>query len=170
MLVIDEKKAEYWLKKAEDSARGKRAFELFGEGYNCSQAVALAFADLIEMDEKLLVRMTSSFGGGMGRLREVCGAVSGLTLTLSAIYGYDAPDDRAAKLALYHGVQEAAERYRAENGSIICRELLGLSQDVKKVDPAPRTQEYYKKRPCPELVAMAAQIADDYIAAHPVGR
>ena len=68
------------------------------------------------------------------------------------------------------GVQEAAERYRAENGSIICRELLGLSQDGKKVDPAPRTQEYYKKRPCPELVAMAARIADDYIAAHPVGR
>ncbi len=148
----------------------EQAQALFMQGYNCAQAVFAAFCDETGLTQQQALKLASGFGGGVGGMREVCGAVSGLTLTLSAIYGYDAPDDRAAKLALYHGVQEAAERYRAENGSIICRELLGLSQDVKKVDPAPRTQEYYKKRPCPELVAMAAQIADDYIAAHPVGR
>ena len=148
----------------------EQAQALFMQGYNCAQAVFAAFCDETGLTQQQALKLASGFGGGVGGMREVCGAVSGLTLTLSAIYGYDAPDDRAAKLALYHGVQEAAERYRAENGSIICRELLGLSQDVKNVDPAPRTQEYYKKRPCPELVAMAAQIADDYIAAHPVGR
>lgn len=148
----------------------EQAQALFMQGYNCAQAVFAAFCDETGLTQQQALKLASGFGGGVGGMREVCGAVSGLTLTLSAIYGYDAPDDRAAKLALYHGVQEAAERYRAENGSIICRELLGLSQDVKKVDPAPRTQEYYKKRPCPELVAMAARIADDYIAAHPVGR
>lgn len=148
----------------------EQAQALFMQGYNCAQAVFAAFCDETGLTQQQALKLASGFGGGVGGMREVCGAVSGLTLTLSAIYGYDAPDDRAAKLALYHGVQEAAERYRAENGSIICRELLGLSQDLKKVDPAPRTQEYYKKRPCPELVAMAAQIADDYIAAHPVGR
>ena len=147
----------------------EQAQALFMQGYNCAQAVFAAFCDETGLTQQQALKLASGFGGGVGGMREVCGAVSGLTLTLSAIYGYDAPDDRAAKLALYHGVQEAAERYRAENGSIICRELLGLSQDVKKVDPAPRTQEYYKKRPCPELVAMAARIADDYIAAHPVG-
>lgn len=148
----------------------EQAQALFMQGYNCAQAVFAAFCDETGLTQQQALKLASGFGGGVSGMREVCGAVSGLTLTLSAIYGYDAPDDRAAKLALYHGVQEAAERYRAENGSIICRELLGLSQDLKKVDPAPRTQEYYKKRPCPELVAMAAQIADDYIAAHPVGR
>ena len=148
----------------------EQAQALFMQGYNCAQAVFAAFCDETGLTQQQALKLASGFGGGVSGMREVCGAVSGLTLTLSAIYGYDVPDDRAAKLALYHGVQEAAERYRAENGSIICRELLGLSQDVKKVDPAPRTQEYYKKRPCPELVAMAAQIADDYIAAHPVGR
>ena len=148
----------------------EQAQALFMQGYNCAQAVFAAFCDETGLTQQQALKLASGFGGGVSGMREVCGAVSGLTLTLSAIYGYDAPDDRAAKLALYHGVQEAAERYRAENGSIICRELLGLSQDVKKVDPAQRTQEYYKKRPCPELVAMAAQIADDYIAAHRVGR
>ena len=148
----------------------EQAQALFMQGYNCAQAVFAAFCDETGLTQQQALKLASGFGGGVGGMREVCGAVSGLTLTLSAIYGYDAPDDRAAKLALYHGVQEAAERYRAENGSIICRELLGLSKDVKKADPAPRTQEYYKKRPCPELVAMAARIADDYIAAHPVGR
>ena len=148
----------------------EQAQALFMQGYNCAQAVFAAFCDETGLTQQQALKLASGFGGGVSGMREVCGAVSGLTLTLSAIYGYDVPDDRAAKLALYHGVQEAAERYRAKNGSIICRELLGLSQDVKKVDPAPRTQEYYKKRPCPELVAMAARIADDYIAAHPVGR
>ena len=146
----------------------EKAEALFLEGYNCAQAVFAAFCDLTGLEEKQALKLASGFGGGVGGMREVCGAVSGLTLTLSALYGYDTPDDCAAKLALYHSVQAAAERYREQNGSIVCRELLGLSQDVKKVDPAPRTQEYYKKRPCRQLVGMAAQIADDFIAGHPL--
>ncbi|MCI5993654.1 MAG: C-GCAxxG-C-C family protein [Clostridiales bacterium] len=145
----------------------EKAEELFQQGYNCAQAVFAAFCDVTGLDEAQALRLASGFGGGVGGMREVCGAVSGLTLVFSALYGYDAPDDRAAKLALYHSVQAAAEQYREANGSIVCRELLGLSKDVKKADPAPRTQEYYKKRPCKQLVGMAAQIADDFIASHP---
>lgn len=171
MLVIDEKKAEYWLKKAEDSTRGKRAFELFGEGYNCSQAVALAFADLIEMDEKLLVRMTSSFGGGMGRLREVCGAVSGMFFVAGALYGYGEPGNagQQEKAEHYARIQELAGEYRAINGSIVCRELLGLGQTgADQPTPELRSAEYYKKRPCGQLVMLAATIMESYIEDHPV--
>ena len=171
MLVIDEKKAEYWLKKAEDSARGKRAFELFNEGYNCSQAVALAFADLIGMDEKLLVRMTSSFGGGMGRLREVCGAVSGMFFVAGALYGYGEPGNagQQEKAEHYARIQELAGEYRAINGSIVCRELLGLGQTgADQPIPELRSAEYYKKRPCGQLVMLAATIMESYIEDHPV--
>lgn len=171
MLVIDEKKAEYWLKKAEDSTRGKLAFELFGEGYNCSQAVALAFADLIEMDEKMLVRMTSSFGGGMGRLREVCGAVSGMFFVAGALYGYGEPGNagQQEKAEHYARIQELAGEYRAINGSIVCRELLGLGQTgADQPTPELRSAEYYKKRPCGQLVMLAATIMESYIEDHPV--
>lgn len=148
----------------------QKAQELFFQGYNCSQAVFAAFCDVTGMEEKLALRLASGLGGGVGGMREVCGTVCGLTLTLSALYGYDAPGAREAKLTLYHAVQETAERFREQNGSIICRELLGLDPSVRALDPSPRTQEYYKKRPCLALVALAAQIADDYIAAHPIGR
>lgn len=146
----------------------EKAEALFLQGYNCAQAVFAAFCDLTQMEQKQALRLASGFGGGVGGMREVCGTVSGLTLTLSALYGYDAPDAREAKLALYHAVQQTAERFREENGSIVCRELLGLAKDTKAIDPAPRTPEYYKKRPCRKLAGMAAQIADDYIAAHPL--
>lgn len=145
----------------------ERAQALFRQGYNCAQAVFAAFCDETGLTQQKTLMLASGFGGGFGGLREVCGAVSGMTLVLSAVYGYDTADDRAAKLALYHCVQQAAEQYREENGSIVCRELLGLSGEVKKLDPAPRTQEYYKKRPCQQLVGMAAQITQDYLAAHP---
>lgn len=146
----------------------EKAQALFLQGYNCAQAVFAAFCDLTGLEEKQALRLASGFGGGMGGMREVCGTLSGLTLTLGALYGYDAPGAREEKLALYHAVQQAAERFREKNGSIVCRELLGLAKDQKPIDPAPRTQEYYKKRPCAQLAAMAAQIADDYIAAHPL--
>ena len=156
MVEIDEKKAEYWLKKAEESPRGQRAFELFKEGYNCSQAVVLAFADLIGMDEKLLTRVTSSFGGGMGRLRLVCGAVSGM---------------QQEKAAHYERIQELAGEYRAVNGSIVCRELLGLATSgADQPTPELRTAEYYKKRPCGQLVMLAATILESYIKEHPTDR
>ena len=173
MVEIDEKKAESWLKKAEESPRGQRAFELFKEGYNCSQAVVLAFADLIGVDEKLLTRVTSSFGGGMGRLREVCGAVSGMFFVAGALYGYEEPGTagQQEKAAHYERIQELAGEYRAVNGSIVCRELLGLATSgADQPTPELRTAEYYKKRPCEQLVMLAATILESYIKEHPTDR
>lgn len=172
MFEIDEKKADDWSERAEKSPRGQRAMEYFKQGYNCSQAVVLAFADLIEMDEGLLLRMVSSFGGGMGRLREVCGAVSGMFFVAGALYGYETPGaaGQQEKAAHYARVQELAGEYRAVNGSIVCRELLGLGAASGADQPTPelRTAEYYKKRPCPELVRLAATILEDYIEKHPI--
>ena len=173
MIEIDEKKSEYWLKKAEDSPRGQWALAYFKEGYNCSQAVVLAFSDLIGMDEKLLVRMSSSFGGGMGRLREVCGAVSGMFFVAGALYGYEEPGaaGQQEKAAHYARIQELADEYRAINGSIVCRELLGLdTHGADQPTPELRTAEYYKKRPCGQLVMLAATILESYIEEHPTGR
>ena len=173
MIEIDEKKAEYWLKKAEDSPRGQRALTFFKEGYNCSQAVVLAFSDLIGMDEKLLVRMSSSFGGGMGRLREVCGAVSGMFFVAGALYGYEEPGaaGQQEKAAHYARIQDLADEYRAINGSIVCRELLGLdAHGADQPTPELRTAEYYKKRPCGQLVMLAATILESYIEEHPTDR
>lgn len=137
------------------------AESLFKSGYNCSQAVAAAFADETGLDKELIAQLTTGFGGGIGRMREVCGTVSGMAFVISALYKED-------KASIYARVQEVAEEFRRENGSIICRELLGLS--IKGADspvPEPRTNTYYKKRPCAELVGMAADILERYITAHP---
>lgn len=141
----------------------ERAKELFLNGYNCSQAVACAFAEEMGMDEDTAAKIVSSFGGGMGRMREVCGAVSGMLFVAGALYGYCDPKDYEAKKAHYERVQLLAARYKEQTGSIICRELLGL--EGKNASPAPseRTQEYYKKRPCPDLAGLAAEIMEDYI-------
>ncbi|HAL63187.1 MAG TPA: hypothetical protein DCO93_01930 [Clostridiales bacterium] len=144
-------------------SRKEKAMELFESGYNCSQAVVLAFADLLGVDEKALARLTSSFGGGMGRLREVCGAVSGMFMVAGLLYGYDGAETGAKKAEHYARIQHLAERFSQDTGSIVCRELLGL--DRKKDSPTPdkRTEEYYKKRPCRELVGLAAEILEEMI-------
>lgn len=141
------------------------AAELFMNGYNCAQAVAMAFSDLTALDEKTTARLISSFGGGMGRLREVCGAVSGMLFVAGILYGYDSPDDTAKK-AHYARVQKLAEKFRATAGSIVCREI--LKNPPSDPNPTPRTAEFYKLRPCVQLVVLAAQIMDNYIAAHPI--
>lgn len=169
MLSIDEDKAAYWLRELEKSSRGQRATGYFLEGYNCTQAVALAFADLIGMDEKTLLRMCSSFGGGMGRLREVCGAVSGMFLVAGFLYGYDTPGaaGQKDKAEHYARIQELAAEYRAVNGSIVCRELLGLgSKGADNPTPELRTAEYYKKRPCGQVIGIAATILEKYVEEH----
>lgn len=171
MLETDTVKAGYWLTQLEKSPRGQRAMEFFLEGYNCTQAVALAFADLIGMDEKTLLRMSSSFGGGMGRLREVCGAVSGMFLVAGFLYGYDTPGaaGQQAKAEHYARIQELAGEYRAVNGSIVCRELLGLEMSgANRPTPEPRTAEYYRKRPCGQVIGIAATIMEEYVKGHPV--
>ncbi|HEX3022779.1 MAG TPA: C-GCAxxG-C-C family protein [Lachnospiraceae bacterium] len=137
--------------------------DLFKSGYNCSQAVFLAFCDEYGMDIETALKISSSFGGGMGRLREVCGAVSGMFMVAGMIYGYTDPKDNGTKSEHYERIQYLAKQFEKENGSIICRELLGLGKGKDSPVPELRTAEYYKKRPCVELVGMAAGIMEKYI-------
>jgi C_GCAxxG_C_C family probable redox protein len=110
--------------------------------------------------------MISSFGGGMGRLREVCGAVSGMAAVAGILYGYDSPTDDEAKKNHYALVQQLAEAFRQETGSIICREL--LDNPTSDPTPSPRTAQFYADRPCARFVYLAAAVLDDYIAENPV--
>lgn len=148
--------------------RKEKAMALFEEGYNCAQAVFLAFADMHGIDERTAAALSSSFGGGMGRLREVCGAVSGMFMTAGVLYGYDSPTAKEEKAEHYARIQELASSFEAANGSIVCRELLGLTVHRDVPIPEARTKEYYKKRPCKELVGQAAEILERYIEEHPV--
>ena len=140
---------------------GIKAAELFLGGYNCAQAVAVAFCDLTGLEEKQAAKMASAFGGGMGRLREVCGAVSGMLLVLGILDGYDDPTNDAAKRELYSRVQALAREFREENGSIICREL--LDNPPADPNPTPRTADFYTQRPCARMVLTAARILDEYL-------
>ena len=172
--------------------RSEKAYNLFKEGYNCCQSVVLAFSDFIAEcggpGEEQLKALCSGFGGGFGRMREVCGTVSGMTI-LAGFICPAALGDKAAKASNYALVQSFAARFREANGSIICRELLGLSAPAhtdgsgsglagtaaKKNNelagtaamdspvPSDRTAEYYRKRPCAELCAFAASIVEDYL-------
>jgi len=142
---------------------GLRAEELFRQGYNCSQSVLLAFGDATGLDDETALKISSSFGGGLGRMREVCGAVSGACMALGLIKGYTDPDDRQAKTAHYHLIQEFTKRFRERNGSIICRELLSGSGAKEGSDPEKRSPEYYRKRPCPVLCRTAAEIVDELL-------
>lgn len=144
----------------------EHAAQLFREGYNCAQAVAMAFCPETGLPPQTAARMASPFGGGMGRMREVCGAVSGMLLAAGMLYGYDDAADTAGKRALYAQVQAMAADFRAEHGTIICRELLmGPPSDPA---PTPRTAEFYQKRPCVHMVMTAARILEAYIEAHPL--
>lgn len=138
--------------------KGELAKSYFMQGKNCSQSVALAFCEEMGIDEDTAARQTVGFGGGMGRMREVCGAVSGMTYVISNLYG------NRDKADVYKMVQAAANEFKSINGSIICRELLGLDADTK-ISPLPeeRTKKYYKKRPCAELCSIAADILDGLI-------
>ena len=142
------------------------AAELFLKDYNCAQAVAVAFCDVTGMEPALAARMAAPFGGGMGRMREVCGAVSGMFIVLGQLYGYDNSDADSHKKELYKQVQALAEKFKAENGSIICREI--LKNPPSDPNPSPRTAEYYAQRPCARMVMIAADILDEYIKEHPV--
>ena len=144
-----------------------QAAELFLGGYNCAQAIAVAFSDVTGLDRDFSAKMASSFGGGMGRMREVCGAVSGMLMVAGLLYGYDSPTDDGAKKAHYALVQDLAGQFREEAGSIVCREI--LKNPPSDPNPSPRTAEYYKNRPCARMVMLAARILDRYIAEHPVG-
>lgn len=142
------------------------ARELFLMGYSCAQAVACAFADEMSMDMETAAKLAASFGGGMGRLREVCGAVSGALIVLGALKGYADPEDPDAKMAHYARVQDFAARFRAKHETIICRELLAGLEAAKSTDPRAeaRTPEYYRTRPCVRFVETAAGILEEMLA------
>ena len=141
------------------------AAELFLKGYNCAQAVAVAFCDVTGLTPDQSAKLMSSFGGGMGRMREVCGAVSGMLMVAGHLYGYSDPGDGTAKKNHYALVQELAGKFREQAGSIVCREI--LKNPPSDPAPTPRTAEFYKERPCARMVFLAAQILDEYIASHP---
>ena len=145
---------------------GMKAAELFLSGYNCAQAVAVAFCDVTGLEERQAARMASAFGGGMGRMREVCGAVSGMLMVLSYLYGYDTPGDDISKKRLYGEVQALAGAFRAENGSFVCREI--LKHPPSDPNPTPRTAEFYAKRPCAKMVMTAGRLMDRFLEAHPL--
>ena len=150
----------------------KRAKENFMNGFNCAQSVFCAFVEELGeekagMSLETAQKLSSSFGGGMGRLREVCGAVSGMFMAAGIVYGYSSSSEPDAKAKHYALIQELAKKFAAKNGSIICRELLQLppkNPGFAPDSPVPeaRTKQYYQKRPCADLVADAAEIFAEY--------
>ncbi|MBE7026148.1 MAG: C_GCAxxG_C_C family protein [Ruminococcaceae bacterium] len=146
--------------------RADKAKNLFKNGYNCAQAVMCAFCDLTGMDEKTAYTLASSFGGGLGRLREVCGAVSGMAMVAGLLYGYTKEDEPSKKAEHYALIQTLANKFKEQTGGVVCRELLN-SKDTTPT-PEKRTPQYYQKRPCAELVYLAAKIMQEYIDEHEI--
>ena len=136
------------------------AEELFRMGYNCSQSVYAAFAEELDMSVEEAAKRASPFGAGFGKLREVCGAVSGMVLVLGDLCGYQDPTDAAGKQALYALVQQMCGSFEASEGSLICRDLLGLAEGEDLAEPAVRTEEYYQSRPCVGACRRAAEILE----------
>lgn len=144
--------------------RVNTATSLFKSGYNCSQSVVAAFADYYGFSEEQALKMASSFGGGIGRMRETCGAACGLFLLAGLETGATDPKDRMGKSANYALVQSLAEKFKKLNGSINCGELLGLKKQAKlNPEAAERTEAYYAKRPCIKMVESAAQLWVNYL-------
>ena len=144
----------------------EKVAQLFLQGYNCAQAMMVAYCDVTGLTPDFAARMASSFGGGMGRMREVCGAVSGMLMVAGLLYGYEIPGDDVSKKAHYHLVQHLAGKFREEAGSIVCREI--LKNPPSDPNPTPRTAEFYAQRPCARMLILAAEILDEYMAEHPV--
>ena len=142
----------------------EKALALFHEGYNCAQAVFTAFSEDMEVDEKFALRLASSFGGGMGRMREVCGAVSGALMVLGTLKGYDSLEDRNAINGHYAVVQNFAGQFREIHDSIICRDLLKLRQgELSTPSPTIRTDAFYQERPCDRCIADAVAILESML-------
>ncbi len=153
----------------ENEARVRRAVELFGQGYNCSQSVVAAFADLYGMSHDTALRVSASFGGGIGRMRQTCGAACGMFVLAGLDCGSTDGADREGKSHNYAVVQRLAEEFRRENGSLVCAELLGLKKPEGTPEASERTAQYYKKRPCAMMVETAARLFARYMeenAAH----
>ncbi len=143
--------------------RQDRAEELFRKGYNCSQSVFAAFADVLGMSVEEAAKIASPFGAGFGKLREVCGAVSGMTLAAGYLKGYNDPADYEGKKELYALIQKMCGEFEAQKGTIICRDLLGLQKGEDQAEPSIRTEEYYQSGPCTAPCRTAAGIAEKYL-------
>lgn len=142
----------------------KKGKEFFLKGYNCAQSVFCAFSDELGIDFETALKLSSSFGGGMGRLREVCGAVSAMFLIVGLKYGYTEPNNDEIKESHYERIQNLAKEFEKTNGSIICRELLNLDLKYDIPTPEKRNEQYYKDRPCLKLVESACEILYNYIS------
>ena len=139
--------------------RVERAKTLFRQGFNCSQSVFAACADLYGIkDETLALRLSASFGGGIGRMRQACGAACGMFMLAGLENGSAVEGDAEGKKRNYALVQELANQFKVENGSLICSELLGIAPKPQEPTPEARTEAYYQKRPCVEMVATAVRI------------
>ena len=149
------------MEKIDIDERAEKARQLFYDGYNCAQSVVLAYCDYFDIDPSLVASISAPLGGGMGRLREVCGAVSGMFMVLGLYYKNDAPADLAKRKLVYTAVQELAAKSKELNGSIICRELLNLDHKSDIPTPEARTEAYYKRRPCANYVASAARLVGE---------
>lgn len=154
------------------SRQGDAAYTYFMKGYNCSQSVVAALAPDLGLSEELALRLASGFGAGIGRMREVCGAFCGVVAVIGLVYSD--PSDPQDKSRIYALVQQAAQMYRERNGggSIVCRELLARAgvQSAGGSAAEARTAEYYRKRPCPQLCRLCAELCVEFVAAHPEGR
>lgn len=144
-------------------SRAERAVKTFEEGYNCAQSVFSTYADCFGMDRETALRMSSAMGAGVGRMREVCGAVSSMAMLAGLKEGNADPENEEAKEHIYSLVRQMSARFREEYGSIICKELLGLDSVEESAKPSVRTPEYYASRPCPGIIACAARIIEEML-------
>ena len=144
-------------------SRADETERLFREGYCCSSAVFAAFADVIGMTTDQAAKLACPFGAGFGGLREVCGAVTGMTMLAGYLLDCPEPNNQACKKALYGKIKPMCHAFEETEGSLICRELLGLKKGEELQEPAVRTEEYYRSRPCVRACRRAAQIAEQYL-------
>ena len=149
--------------KEEIELRVEKAKALFKQGFNCSQAVCAACSDIYGMDEETALRVAASFGGGIGRMRQTCGAACGMFILAGLENGSAVPGDAEGKKQNYTLVQDLAAKFKQENGSLICAELLGIAPKTQNPTPEARTEAYYQKRPCVEMVANAVRIYLEYM-------
>ncbi len=140
----------------------EKAVALFHDGYNCAQAVFGAFAEQVGIDQIKALKLAAPFGGGIGRLREVCGACSGMLMAFGMLYGYETAETGEIKMQHYEQTRMLCKKFADINGSIICREI--LKTDEVGGTPSPRTAEYYNERPCDRCVRTAAEILEKYIS------
>lgn len=144
-------------------SRVERSVATFKEGYTCAQSVFSTYADLFGMDRETALKLSSSMGGGIGRMREVCGAVSAMALLAGLKEGNTDPENEEGKERIYFLTRQLAGKFKGQFGTIICRELLGIEGMEESAKPSKRTQQFYEERPCSKLIAAAAKIIEEML-------